>query len=63
MSSLRGEEIEHVVKLLKQKFISPYKIIYMIDQKEADYFKARNQSSGCCTATEITIAAKDQSKL
>lgn len=55
MPSLTEEEVSHIMNLLKHKFISPYKIIYMIDQKEADYFKSRNQGSGCCASSEITI--------
>lgn len=33
MSSIENKEVEYMIRLLKQKFISPYKIIYMIDQK------------------------------
>jgi hypothetical protein len=27
----------------------------MINQQEADYFKLRNQGSGCCASSMITI--------
>lgn len=30
---LSKEEGSHIIKLFKDKFISPYKLIYMIDQK------------------------------
>lgn len=35
----------------------------MIDQKQADYFKIRNKSSGCCSSSQITIPSTDQSKI
>lgn len=62
MSSIENKEVEYMIRLLKQKFISPYKIIYMIDQKQADYFKSRNQNTGCCTSAQITIPYADQTK-
>lgn len=34
-----------------------------MDQKEADHFKARNQSVGCCTASEVTIPVQCQTRL
>lgn len=63
MLAVTEAETDHICRLLKQKFISPYKIIYLIDQKEADYFKSRNQNFGCCTASEITISKTKQTKL
>ena len=45
----------HILSLLLNNFISPYKILFMLDPKQADHFKARNQSSGCCAANHITI--------
>lgn len=60
---INENQVGHLVKLLKQKFISPYKIMYMVDQKEADYFKSRNQNNGCCSSSEITIPAGEQTKI
>jgi hypothetical protein len=33
MTSVEIKELDHIIRLIKQKFISPFKIIYMIDQK------------------------------
>ena len=35
----------------------------MIDQKQADYFKIRNGSKGCCVDSHINIPRDDMSRL
>ena len=38
-----------------QKFLSPYKVLYLLDPVQADLFKSRNSGNGCCVANHITI--------
>ena len=45
---LNQTEQSHLLTLLQQKFMSSYKILYMIDQKEADNYK-KHHSVGCCS--------------
>lgn len=61
--SSEKQAILHVIKLLQSKFISPYKIMYMLDQKQADYFKSRNSNGGCCSSSSITIKEQDLTKV
>lgn len=55
---LPPQQETHLLNLLQQKFISQYKIIYMIDQKEADYFKHHFQVS-CCSHPQPQSSDKD----
>jgi len=34
----------------------------MINQQQADHFKARNQKSGCCSSSSITIPKHEMTK-
>lgn len=56
---LQQQQIQHTVGLLLEKFISPYKILYLLDPTQADHFKQRNQSQGCCTSNHITISSSE----
>jgi hypothetical protein len=57
-----SDKAAHIIKLLQDNFISPYKILYMLDPTQADHFKARNQSNGCCSSNHITITDDQLSK-
>ena len=50
------------MNVIKQRYMSPYKIIYMINQQEADYFKLRNQGKGCCGSAIISIRKEQMTK-
>jgi len=62
-SSSKKDRIEHIITLLQDNYISPYKILYLLDPKQADHFKLRNQSSGCCASNHITIADQNLTKI
>jgi len=40
--SVYDQNINHLISLLQDTFISPYKIMYLLDPKQADNFKNRN---------------------
>ena len=61
--SKKKGRIEHIISLLQNNYISPYKILYLLDPKQADHFKLRNQSSGCCASNHITISDRDLTKI
>ena len=54
--TLTTDSTAHTIRLLQDNFISPYKILYMLQPTQADHFKARNQSTGCCSSNHITIS-------
>lgn len=54
-SSASTGRTAHLIQLLQNNFVSPYKILHSLDPVQADYFKSRNQSSGCCSSNHITI--------
>ena len=55
-SSNAENTTDHLIWLLQNKFISPYKVMFLLDKQQADHFKQRNQHS-CCNQTQITIPA------
>lgn len=42
MKSLEKAQVDLVIKILRKYFLNVYKMIFALDQKQADNFKARN---------------------
>jgi hypothetical protein len=60
--TLREKKLGYTVQLLREHFLAPFKILYMLDPTQADRFKRRNQGKGCCTSNKITIPLEEQSQ-
>ena len=54
-TDLEKQQIAFVVNILLEHFISPHKVLYLLDPVQADKFKARNEGKGCCASHKITI--------